>query len=230
MRWIPIAVSLCIVGALVVVPASRTGHGVRAQGDPTGTPGTGTGTPGATVTNAATVTPTDGPTPTDTAGATTRPGTTTPPVETAPAPAATDDATPSVTPPPETPIVDPDPPLPRPIFLPWLGSRESAALPPPIVAGALGYVVSLNARGRSACAPATHVLLEQTEGSRDNRVVAAVFQDLPDPLLTLDLYANDLVRVAGFESSTVAECRSVVETRRLIGVRTLVRVVRPPGG
>jgi hypothetical protein len=126
--------------------------------------------------------------------------------------------------PPETPIVDPDPPPGR-IFLAWVARGEDATEPPPLVADGQGFVATLNARGRVACAPATHVLLAEREGTLHNHVLAALAADSPD--VTLDFFIGEYVAIAGTESTAPATCQDL--TARLLGVRRIERVPHPPG-
>ena len=126
----------------------------------------------------------------------------------------------------ETPFVDPGE-IPLPLYLPRLAQRDDRLAPPPLTVGARGFVAALNRRGREACDPATHALLAQPEGSVGNRAVAVLVQEGTEPALTLDLYIGEYVEVAGTDSTSAIDCWPVTE--RLIGVRRIRVVERPPG-
>jgi len=148
----------------------------------------------------------------------------TPLTQQTPAQSVTPGPTASTSEPLETPVVDPEP-APGRVFLPRVIRGEDAALPPPIVPVEHGWLASLTERGREACAPATHVLLEKREGALHNRTVAVLDDLLVD--LSLDLFIGEFVEVNGTESMSPEACRSL--TSRLIGVTWIRRVPRPPG-
>jgi hypothetical protein len=136
---------------------------------------------------------------------------------------ATAEPTPPV---PETPIVDPEP-VPPPIYLPSAERGVDAAKPPPVTPGVKGYVASLTAAGRRACAPATHVILALPEGSTGNEAVAVAYSAPDRPEINLDLYVTDFVEAGGLEDLAPAECRPV--TRRILRVEWVRSIPLPPG-
>lgn len=126
----------------------------------------------------------------------------------------------------ETPIVDPVP-KPHPSYLPALMRGVDRTEPPPLTPEVGGFVAVLSRDGRSACAPATHALLAEPEGSSPNHAVAVVYADPDRADLNLDLYVSDFVLASGLEDLAPPACRQVA--RRLIAVRRLTVVEVPPG-
>lgn len=127
---------------------------------------------------------------------------------------------------PGTPVVDPEPDR-APLVLPALWKRYDPRLPPPLAATARGYVATLNAAGKAACAPATHVLLSGQEGANGARPIAVMHAESADPLLELDLYVGDPVEVTGLVSLTPTGCSGV--TWQLMAVTRVRRLDLPPG-
>ena len=123
-----------------------------------------------------------------------------------------------------TPIVDPQP-EPRPVFLPLTALDHDPLLPVPVGDALEGYVAALTRTGRDACAPATHVLLTQPEGTRGAQTVAVAFAARPEPALNLDFYLTEYVRVTGATDLTPAACSIVW---RSVRVETIEILDRPP--
>jgi len=139
-----------------------------------------------------------------------------PPRPAQPEPTATDD----------TPIVDPEP-LVVPLYMPYTAARYDETQPPPLAPIFHGYVAALTPSGRQACAPATHILLLQPEGTPGNTGIAALVQGGSDPNLTLDLYIAEYVEVKGTQDVAPEACRQV--TQRLLHVREITIIRLPPG-
>jgi len=108
---------------------------------------------------------------------------------------------------------------PAPIYLPELHQGYDPLLPGPIEARAEGWLAALTERGRKACAPATHVLLRDPEGSTGNVAHAVLFASRPDPELTLDLYIGEYVELSGTSQLAPPDCDVV--TWRSIAVSAI---------
>jgi hypothetical protein len=137
-----------------------------------------------------------------------------------------------------TPIIDPGPapatatpaapePVGQRLVLPALSKRHDPRLPPPLTGTARGYVATLNAAGRAACAPATHVLLSGPEGASGTDPIAVMHPESTDPGLELDLHVGEPVEVAGLVSLAPPGCRAV--TWQLLTVTRVRRLELPPG-
>lgn len=105
-----------------------------------------------------------------------------------------------------TPIVDPQP-EPTPIYLPAVARDYDAALPGPVGGALEGYVAALTRAGRSACAPATHVLLTRPEGTRGAETVAVIHAARPGPDLNLDFFLGEYVAASGATDLAPEACR-----------------------
>jgi len=128
----------------------------------------------------------------------------------------------------ETPTVIVEPsPVPRPIYLPRSLASYDPRVPEPLQTRGQGYLVKLTQAGRTACAPATHVLQDRPEGVVNARPWAVLHSPHPEPELNLDLYVGEYVEVFGFSSLTPDECRSL--TWQILSVEALRRIVLPPG-
>ncbi len=95
---------------------------------------------------------------------------------------------------------------PSPLYLPLTHQEYDPLLPGPIESRAEGYLTSLTASGKRACAPATHVLLRDPEGSRDNEARAVLSAARSDPDLNLDLYVGEYVELTGTTHLTPPDC------------------------
>jgi len=135
--------------------------------------------------------------------------------------------TPVVDPGPGTPSATPSPPTAR-ICLPNLMQGYDPRLPGPITTTIEGYVAKLNAEGRAACAPATHILLRRPEGEPGADPLALLVRAGTDPRLELDLYLGDYVEVQGEGDLAAEACRDL--SWQLIGVRAIRVIEVPPGG
>jgi len=122
-----------------------------------------------------------------------------------------------------TPIVVPPEPTPRPIYAPYVNRNWDPLAPEPVDNIALGWLAALQPEGRTACVPATHVLLRFPEGALNNVVEAVVAPASPG--LTLDLFVNDYVRLNGGVDLAPDPCRFL--TWRMI-LATRVRSMEPP--
>lgn len=140
------------------------------------------------------------------------------------APIATNALQPAATPGDGTPIVDPQPEL-HPVFLPLVAKDYDPFLPVPVGNALEGYLASLTRAGRDACAPATHVLLTQPEGTRGAQTVAVVYAARPEPALNLDFYLSEYIQVTGATDLAPAACSIVWRSMR---VSSIVVLDRPP--
>lgn len=123
-----------------------------------------------------------------------------------------------------TPITEPEPEL-HPLYLPFVSVDFDPLLPPPLESRWRGWVGALTPSGRTACQPATHVLLDLPEGTRGVRAIAVLRPMNPDdPALTLDLVVGEYVEVIGASEPPPAAC--IVTWQSLaVGVIT---VLDPP--
>lgn len=104
-----------------------------------------------------------------------------------------------------TPIVVPPDPTPRPIYAPYVHKNWDPLAPEPVGNTALGWLAALQPDGRTACVPATHVLLRFPEGTVNNVVEAVVAPASPG--LTLDLFVGDYVTLSGGVDLAPDACR-----------------------
>lgn len=130
-----------------------------------------------------------------------------------------------------TPIVEPSPspvptPEPRPLYLPFVPDGYDPRAPGPVPAAAQGFVAKLTVAGRRACAPASHVLLSEPEGTVATVPLALLHSARPDPPLNLDLYLGDYVEVTGLSSMKPSSCP--IDTWQLMAVRAIELRERPP--
>jgi hypothetical protein len=121
------------------------------------------------------------------------------------------------------PIVEPEL-TPEPAHLPVAYRAHDKAVPPPLLAEASGNLERLSTANRTACAPATHQIRAADEAADVLAVLYAARSD--DPLLELDLYLGELVRVRGTEGLTPTGCE---EHWRIIGVEDVTVIEPPPG-
>lgn len=122
-----------------------------------------------------------------------------------------------------TPIVIPPAPTPRPIYAPYLNKQFDPLSPEPVGNTATGWLAALQPDGRTACAPATHVLLRYAEGTLPNPVEAVVAPAAAG--LALDLFVGDHVELRGGIDVAPERCRFL--TWRMI-LASRVRSVAPP--
>ncbi len=122
-----------------------------------------------------------------------------------------------------TPIVVPPPPTPRPIYAPYLNKQFDPLAPEPVGNTAVGWLAALQPDGRTACAPATHVLLRYAEGTLNNAVEAVVVPAVEG--LALDLFVGDHVELRGGIDLAPAGCRFL--TWRMV-LASRARAVPPP--
>jgi hypothetical protein len=104
---------------------------------------------------------------------------------------------------------------PAPLFLPDLLQGYDPLLPGPIESRAEGWLAPLTSRGRRACAPATHVLLRDPEGTLNNFALAVLRAAFPDPALNLDLFIGEYVLLSGTSEQAPDAC-DVVTWRSII--------------
>jgi len=128
----------------------------------------------------------------------------------------------------ETPVVEP-PPLPTPLHLPLVLRGYDRRWPGPVLPEARGYVAGLLRAGREACAPGTHVLLRDPEGTPHNTALAVLWSGPATPDINLDLYIADFVELRGLEDLAPPVCREMVSPR-LIEVRAIRAVLVTPRG
>ncbi|MEO8083680.1 MAG: hypothetical protein ABI780_07660 [Ardenticatenales bacterium] len=122
-----------------------------------------------------------------------------------------------------TPIVNPPPPTPHPIYAPYVNKLFDPLSPEPVGSTAIGWLAVLQPNGRAACAPATHVLLRFPEGTANNVVEAVVAP--ASPQLTLDLFVGDYVTLNGGIDIASDACRFL--TWRIL-YATRARSAEPP--
>jgi len=133
-------------------------------------------------------------------------------------------AVPAATPGEGTPITEPEPEL-LPAFLPIAVSAYDARLPEPAESAIEGYVAALTRAGRSACAPATHVLLTGPEGTRGVQTVAVLHAARPGPALNLDFHLGEYIRAAGTIDLAPSACSI---TWRRLRVESITVLDIPP--
>lgn len=105
-----------------------------------------------------------------------------------------------------TPITEPVPEL-HPLYLPFASVEFDPLLPPPVETRFSGWVGALTPSGRTACHPATHVLLTLPEGTGGNRAIAVLRPMVPDdPSLNFDLFAGEYVEVVGAAEPAAEAC------------------------
>lgn len=104
-----------------------------------------------------------------------------------------------------TPIVNPPPPTPHPIYAPYVNKQWDPLSPEPVGGTAIGWLAALQPDGRAACAPATHVLLRFAEGTPSNVVEAVIAPAAPQ--LALDLFVGDYVSLSGGVDVAPDACR-----------------------
>lgn len=121
-----------------------------------------------------------------------------------------------------TPIVNPPGPTPRPIYVPYLNKAWDPLSPEPVTNVFKGWLAVLQPDGRTACAPATHVLLRYAEGTLDNPVEGVVAPAVAD--MVLDLFVGDYVELRGGVDLAPEGCRI---TWRLVRANR-VRSAEPP--
>ena len=122
-----------------------------------------------------------------------------------------------------TPIVNPPDPTPRPVYVPYLNKNWDPLSPEAVTNVFTGWLAVLQPDGRTACAPATHVLLRYPEGTLDNPVEGVVEPAAAN--MVLDLFVGDYVELRGGVDLAPVGCRI---TWRLIRTNRVRSTELPP--